>query len=155
VLPPRIADYTFNKVPAPLRSLVGYRGIYREVGVAGRIVEQPTGPMLSCSAKALCRILRGATVSVFIFTPRAARWQLTISHAERYAAPSLRSGRNGPLRRLWPLFYIQSLRSRAATSTRGSAAGAVGSERRVALAGHVIVSSVAITPGVRKRERVP
>jgi hypothetical protein len=35
-MPPRIADYTFNKVPAPLRSPVGYRGIYREVGEANR-----------------------------------------------------------------------------------------------------------------------
>lgn len=93
---PRIADYTLNKVPAPLRQPVGDRGAYREVGEAAGSRYLPACASLLTSARNL--IAPSFVRSGYIFTPQRKALQLTIFHVDKSisdAAPPLSSGRHG------------------------------------------------------------
>ena len=59
-----VADYTFKKVPVPLRQPDGFRGIYREVGEAGRLAMTPAEPLAIVGALSACVDVRVRLISV-------------------------------------------------------------------------------------------
>ena len=144
---------------------VGVRSIYREVGVADRLTRIVGRSELRTTRSTVVFPAR-RRMKRFHSQLRRRGWQLTIIQPDASAAllyrPLLAQPRCNILRlrcassgRSETGGQAQSLRRRDATSTRGSAAAAVGSATRPASAGHVTSSSVFVTFAVRNLERVP